>query len=64
MFDPYRKWLGIAETDGPPTHYQLLGIAPQERDCEVIEGACVRQSADAAQFSKGPSRRTCHARAQ
>ncbi len=53
MFDPYRKWLGIPETDRPPTHYQLLGIAPHERDREVIEGASLRQSAYVRNFQKG-----------
>jgi hypothetical protein len=30
-FDPYRKWLAIPEDSRPPTHYQLLGISPDER---------------------------------
>lgn len=53
MFDPYRKWLGIPEDQRPPNHYQLLGIAPDERDPEVIEAAAVRQSAFVRNFQSG-----------
>lgn len=53
MFDPYRKWLGIPEDQQPPTHYQLLGIAPDERDIEVIEAAVLRQSAFVRNFQSG-----------
>ena len=31
-FDPYRKWLGIPAGSRPPSHYQVLGIDPGERD--------------------------------
>ncbi|HJT35343.1 MAG TPA: hypothetical protein VJ783_25175, partial [Pirellulales bacterium] len=53
MFDPYRKWLGIPEDQRPPNHYQLLGIAPDEQDPEVIEAAAVRQSAFVRNFQSG-----------
>lgn len=53
MFDPYRKWLGIPEDQRPPNHYQLLGIAPDEQDAEVIEAAAVRQSAFVRNFQSG-----------
>ena len=53
MFDPYRKWLGIPEEHRPPTHYQLLGIAPDERDLEVIDAAVLRQSAYVRNFQAG-----------
>lgn len=53
MFDPYRKWLGIPEDQRPPNHYQLLGIAPDELDPEVIEAAAVRQSAFVRNFQSG-----------
>lgn len=53
MFDPYRKWLGIPEDQRPPNHYQLLGIAPDEQDAEVIEAAVVRQSAFVRNFQSG-----------
>lgn len=52
-FDPYRKWLGIPEESRPPTHYQLLGISPQERDAEVIDAAVIRQSAYVRNFQAG-----------
>jgi hypothetical protein len=52
-FDPYRKWLGIPEDSRPPSHYQLLGISPEERDQEVINAACVRQSAYVRNFQTG-----------
>jgi hypothetical protein len=53
MFDPYRKWLGIPEGQRPPTHYQLLGISPDEQDIEVINAAVVRQSAYVRNFQAG-----------
>jgi hypothetical protein len=53
MFDPYRKWLGIPEESRPPTHYQLLGIAPGEQDPEVIDAAAQRQSAFVRTFQEG-----------
>ncbi|HVA50130.1 MAG TPA: hypothetical protein VNH11_27440 [Pirellulales bacterium] len=54
MFDPYRKWLGIPEDRRPPTHYQLLGIQPDERDLDVIEAAVLRQSSFVRNFQTGP----------
>lgn len=53
MFDAYRKWLGIPAGQRPPTHYQLLGIAPDEQDCDVINAAVVRQSAFVRNFQTG-----------
>ncbi|MEX2558897.1 MAG: hypothetical protein WD403_03235 [Pirellulales bacterium] len=53
MFDPYRKWLGIPQDSRPPTHYQLLGISPDENDREVIHAAVVRQSAYVRNFQGG-----------
>lgn len=53
MFDPYRKWLGIPDGQRPPTHYQLLGIAPDEHDRDVINAAVVRQSAFVRNFQTG-----------
>lgn len=53
MFDPYRKWLGIPEDQRPPTHYQMLGISPDEHDSDVIEAAVVRQSAYVRNFQAG-----------
>jgi hypothetical protein len=54
MFDPYRKWLGIPEDQRPPTHYQLLGISPDEQDLDVIEAAVLRQSSFVRNFQAGP----------
>lgn len=53
MFDPYRKWLGIPEDQRPPTHYQLLGITPDEHDLDVIEAAVLRQSSFVRNFQAG-----------
>ena len=53
MFDPYRKWLGIPEDQRPPTHYQLLGITPDEQDLDVIEAAVLRQSSFVRNFQAG-----------
>ncbi|HJT32547.1 MAG TPA: hypothetical protein VJ783_10930 [Pirellulales bacterium] len=44
-FDPYRVWLSIPPESRPPTHYQLLGVSPDEHDPTVINRAVVRQSA-------------------
>jgi hypothetical protein len=52
-FDPYRVWLGIPAGSRPPTHYQLLGIAPTERDPSVIESAVLRQSGYVRNFQIG-----------
>jgi|GEM_PF-1722832 len=38
-FDPYHKWLGIRKKQGAITHYDLLGIALDEDDIEVIKSA-------------------------
>ena len=54
MFDPYHKWLGIPPGRRPPTHYQLLGIAPEEQDPEVIEEAAIRQTAHVRTYQIGP----------
>lgn len=59
MFDPYHKWLGIPPGHRPPTHYQLLGIAPDERDPDVIEAAAIRQSAYVRNFQTSPHAKEC-----
>ena len=38
-FDGYRKWLGISEKKRPPSHYELLGLALDEDDPDVIRAA-------------------------
>jgi len=53
MFDPYRRWLSIPEDRRPPTHYQLLGVASDETELEVIEAAVLRQSAYVRNFQVG-----------
>src|SRR5205085_154509 len=47
------KWLGIPPEGQPPTHYELLGIMPTERDSDVINAATVRQSAYIRNFQAG-----------
>jgi hypothetical protein len=42
--DLYFEWLGIPETQRPPTYYQLLGIAPSEESRFVIETAAARRT--------------------
>src|SRR5437763_344047 len=54
MFDPYHKWLGIPKDQRPPTHYQLLGVVPDEKDPEVIEEAAVRQTTHIRAYQIGP----------
>ena len=35
-YDPYWEWLRIPADRRPPTHYELLGLAPFERDLDKI----------------------------
>jgi hypothetical protein len=59
MFDPYHKWLGIPKDQRPPTFYQLLGIAIDEQDLEVIEEAAIRQTAHVRGYQIGPHAAEC-----
>jgi hypothetical protein len=59
MIDPYHKWLGISPDQQPPTHYQLLGIAPTETDPEVIEEAAIRQASHVRTYQTGPHAQEC-----
>src|SRR5262245_34212128 len=59
MFDPYHKWLGIPKDQRPPTHYQLLGVAPNETDAEVIDEAAVRQTTHVRAYQIGPHAAEC-----
>ena len=59
MFDGYYEWLGIPKGQRPPTPYQLLRIAPDEQDPEVIEAAAVRLSARVRTFQLGPHASEC-----
>jgi WD40 repeat protein len=59
MFDPYHKWLGIPKDQRPPTHYQLLGVSPQERDPEVIEEAAIRQTTHVRAYQLGAQADEC-----
>src|SRR6266446_6275034 len=59
MFDPYHKWLGIPKDQRPPTYYQLLGVAPNEIDPEVIDEAAVRQTTHIRAYQIGPHAAEC-----
>jgi hypothetical protein len=59
MFDPYHKWLGIPKHQRPPTHYQLLGLAPDEQDLEVIEEAAIRQTTHVRAYQIGQHSAEC-----
>src|SRR5436190_24287039 len=54
MFDPYHRWLGIPRDQRPPTYYQLLGIAADETDAEVIQEAALRQTSHVRLYQTGP----------
>jgi hypothetical protein len=58
-FDPYHKWLGIPREQRPITHYQLLGIAPTEKDLDVIEDAAIRQTTHVRSYQLGPHAEAC-----
>src|SRR5262249_29160837 len=59
MFDPYHKWLGIPKDQRPPTHYQLLGVSPDEQDAEVIEEAAIRQTTHIRAYQIGAHAAEC-----
>jgi hypothetical protein len=42
-FDPYLEWLEIPLPRRPPTHYDLLGLAPFESDAERIQQAALKR---------------------
>jgi hypothetical protein len=54
MFDGYHLWLSIPKDQRPPTHYQLLGIAPDEQDSEVIRNAAARAYGHVRNYQAGP----------
>jgi hypothetical protein len=45
MFDPYSRWLRLPPGQRSITHYQLLGISPEEQNAQVIEEAALRLAA-------------------
>lgn len=53
-FDPYHQWLGISKDQRPPTLYQLLGVAPEETDLNVIEEAARQRASHVRSFQSGP----------
>ncbi len=59
MFDPYHRWLGIPKDQRPPTHYQMLGVARDEQDRDVIESAAIRQTAYVRNFQSGAQAQDC-----
>lgn len=52
-FDVYHQWLGIPPDQRPPTHYQLLGVAPFECDLDVIRSAAERQAQHVRRRARG-----------
>jgi hypothetical protein len=59
MFDPYHKWLAIPPGRRPPTHYQLLGVAPEEKDLEIIEEAALGRTAHLRTYQSGEHAAEC-----
>src|SRR5271157_1133124 len=53
-FDPYETWLGIPPDRRPPTHYDLLGLAPYESDPAAIDQAALRRMSKVRQHQIGP----------
>jgi hypothetical protein len=49
MIDPY-DWLNIPPEKRPPTLYQLLGVAPGERDAAALEKAAAQQMEQARKY--------------
>ena len=52
-FDPYCQWLDIPESEQPPDHYRLLGVARFESDPNVISDAADRQLTHVRTFAIG-----------
>src|SRR5438270_13902389 len=52
-FDPYYKWLGIAPSEQPPTHYRLLGVSLFESDADVISNAADQRMVHLKGFQSG-----------
>jgi hypothetical protein len=59
VFDPYHKWLGIPRNQRPPTHYQLLGISPDETDPDVIKESALRQTSHVRIYQTGAHGAEC-----
>jgi len=53
-FDPYYDWLGIPPEDGPPDHYQLLGIRQFESDANIIRAAAEQRFVYLRTFQLSP----------
>lgn len=51
-FNPYRKWLGIPESELPANYYRLLGVELFEEDLDVIDNAAHRQMAHIRTFQR------------
>ncbi len=52
--DHYETWLGIPPDRRPPTHYDLLGLAPFASDPSAIEQAALRRMGKVRQHQIGP----------
>ncbi|HUY92566.1 MAG TPA: SUMF1/EgtB/PvdO family nonheme iron enzyme [Pirellulales bacterium] len=52
-FDPYDDWLKISPGSGPPSYYDLLGLAPFEADPERIRDAGMQRMAHVRRFQLG-----------
>ena len=53
QFDPYRDWLHIAASGRPPTHYELLGLAPFEADSRKFQAAASERIAHVRKYQAG-----------
>lgn len=54
QFDPYLAWLGIATSERPPNHYQLLGLAEFEADATRIAAAADARMREVRSYQTGP----------
>lgn len=53
MFDPYLQWLKIPAERRPPTHYELLGLEPNESDAARIHQAAMQRMALVRRYQLG-----------
>jgi hypothetical protein len=59
MFDPYLTWLGIPPEQRPLNCYQLLGIAADVQDANVIQEAAIQRTMQVRPYQTGPHAEDC-----
>src|SRR5687768_10680796 len=53
-FNPYHRWLGLAEGQTTPTYYEVLGVPRSEHHADRIAQAADRAMTKVRSFRPGP----------